>query len=666
MNLLDRISYDTGGYTVQEILSSFCKKILEIIDLVNKNEEVCNEAKTIIENIRNEVVPQLVDDIMKELQDNGYFDNLVNVTLIENLRTELTTLLNQTITDFTTRLDNFDSQLEQKAKQVDLEVVNNRVSNLIIHSGEGIEKDAELIDCRVGEDGEIYPTSGDAIRKQFSTLKGYVDCIQYVNLVSLNNVESGYLSQNIGTSTISDIQANNEYVTSPIINVSSNEKFYVYVKGFTVALFYSSDGILRAKQALTNNAMQEITVPSDENEITKMRIFNSSSNTDFFISKISNTLEDKNNVIIENLTPSELLIDKLKNNLAYNQLKDNVSEIDRNIFEKASKKVPYNFTNIKAFVRYDDGSITESTDGNSTDFIALTNDDTWLVSGRCQYSACLIATYDNNKTFLRSYGRTDGSLTDYSDYEFKPKQDEKYAKFGSIYTTLTLAKKQTVKVVKDFSTNKLKGMSVYSDGDSITFGAKGTSYIKQIADNEGMILTNGAVSGTSLAIREGRTDSICERIKALTGTYKYIVVSGGVNDAFASIPLGTMDSDTNQQYLATFDTKTTLGALEEICRTLIYNFPDSKKLFVLTHRLLNGDGTTWSNSLQDKYWDGIIKVLDKWGIPYIDMRKIPFASFNSNYLSKYFGENESMGTHPNTLGYTEFYVNPITSKMKTL
>ena len=57
MNLLDRISYDTGGYTVQEILSSFTKKILEIIDLVNKNEEVCDEAHTIIENIRNEVVP---------------------------------------------------------------------------------------------------------------------------------------------------------------------------------------------------------------------------------------------------------------------------------------------------------------------------------------------------------------------------------------------------------------------------------------------------------------------------------------------------------------------------------------------------------------------------------------------------------------------------------
>ena len=113
MNLLDKIAYDSGGYTVQEILSSFSKKILEIIDLVNNNEEVCDESRTIIENIRYEVVPGLVDDIIKEMQDNEYFDNLVNVTLIENLRTELTTLLNQTITDYTTRLDNFNSQLNK-------------------------------------------------------------------------------------------------------------------------------------------------------------------------------------------------------------------------------------------------------------------------------------------------------------------------------------------------------------------------------------------------------------------------------------------------------------------------------------------------------------------------------------------------------------------------
>ena len=158
MNLLDRISYDTGGYTVQEILSSFCKKILEIIDLVNKNEEVCDEAHALIENIRNEVVPDLVEDIMKELQDTGYFDTLVNVNLIEQLRTELTTLLNQTITDCTTRLDNFDSQLDTITNTV--EKILNDFSN------------KKIIDLKNENDFNVNDISV-CINRIFSNIESY-------------------------------------------------------------------------------------------------------------------------------------------------------------------------------------------------------------------------------------------------------------------------------------------------------------------------------------------------------------------------------------------------------------------------------------------------------------------------------------------------------------
>ena len=197
MNLLDRLAYDTGGYTVQEILSSFCNKILEIIELVNKNEEVCDETHTIIENIRNEVVPDLVDDIMEVLLDNGYFDRLVNVTLINQLRTELTTLLNGTITDFTTRLYNFDSHLDyietelttllngtitdfttkldkfdtqldnietEKATKVELDVERKRIDSFM-KLGEGSTTgDAELIDGRVGANDTTYTNIGENIR----------------------------------------------------------------------------------------------------------------------------------------------------------------------------------------------------------------------------------------------------------------------------------------------------------------------------------------------------------------------------------------------------------------------------------------------------------------------------------------------------------------------
>ena len=230
MNLLDRISYDTGGYTVQEILSSFCNKILEIIDLVNKNEEVCDEAHSLIENIRNEVVPDVVNNIIKEMQDSDYFDNLVNVTLIENLRTELTTLLNQTITDFTTRLDNFDSQLDtietnkatkqevdverrridsfttrldnfdsqldnietNKATKQEVDVERKRIDRLTSLSQGSTTGDAELIDGRVGSDGVTYSNIGDAIRTQVTNINNDIsdlDIFKRYNLAT--SLESG-------------------------------------------------------------------------------------------------------------------------------------------------------------------------------------------------------------------------------------------------------------------------------------------------------------------------------------------------------------------------------------------------------------------------------------------------------------------------------------------
>ena len=175
MNLLDRLdrkAYDTGGYTVQEILSSFSKKILEIVDLVNKNEEVCDEANTIIENIRNEVVPSLVDDIIKDMEDNGYFDKLVNVTLIDQLRTELTTLLNQTITNYTTRLDNFNSQLNTITNNVE-KILNDFYNEKIIDLKN--EKDFNVNDISV------------CINRIFSNIENYTTVKLNIDTCYLTN-----------------------------------------------------------------------------------------------------------------------------------------------------------------------------------------------------------------------------------------------------------------------------------------------------------------------------------------------------------------------------------------------------------------------------------------------------------------------------------------------
>ena len=242
MNLLDRLdrkAYDTGGYTVQEILSSFCKKILEIVDLVNKNEEVCDEADTIIENIRKEVVPSLVDDIIKEMEDNGYFDKLVNVTLIDQLRTELTTLLNQTITNFTTRLDNFNSQLNTITNNVE-KILNDFYNEKIIDLKN--EKDFNVNDISV------------CINRIFSNIENYttvklnIDTCYLTNPINIIMKEGCELILNCKIICKDDINAiiingnrvsNNIYIKS-LISFNNLDFISVVGNGITLDNYYNS------------------------------------------------------------------------------------------------------------------------------------------------------------------------------------------------------------------------------------------------------------------------------------------------------------------------------------------------------------------------------------------------------------------------------------------
>ena len=242
MNLLNRIAYDSGGYTVQEILSSFCKKILEIIELVNKNEEVCEEAHTLIENIRNEVVPDLVDDIMKELQDNGYFDSLVNVTLFEQLRTEITTLLNNAITDYTTRLDNFDSQLVNMEKQR-IQVINIKE---VLGTGDISTKFNELL-TKLNDFNSttIYFPSGEYILQDTTLIS---------NLTIKGDGITSVLKCKNNKPILSILSCENVIVENVKLDGERSEKLY-YEKGDNIRVENSTN--IKIKNCYSINALAE-------------------------------------------------------------------------------------------------------------------------------------------------------------------------------------------------------------------------------------------------------------------------------------------------------------------------------------------------------------------------------------------------------------------------
>ena len=193
----------------------------------------------------------------------------------------------------------------------------------------------------------------------------------------------------------------------------------------------------------------------------------------------------------------------------------------------------------------------------------------------------------------------------------------------------------------------LYGKSIYSDGDSIADGAgsNGVSYAHLLRDKYNMTLTDESVGGTTIAVQDGRTDSIYERITSMTGDYDYVLFEGGTNDVSLSIRLGEITDGVN----AEFDTTTVLGALEGICQFLNTTYFDAQKLFIFVNKRVD---VTFNKT--NETFAKMKEVLKKWGIPYIDIGNVTnLGNWNSTVAGDYFLADK---LHPTLKAYKKFYL----------
>lgn len=70
------------------------------------------------------------------------------------------------------KLTEINEQLEHKAKQIDLEVVKNRIDSITSLESGSTTGDAELIDGRIGTNGNIFNNIGSSIRNQLKFVTG--------------------------------------------------------------------------------------------------------------------------------------------------------------------------------------------------------------------------------------------------------------------------------------------------------------------------------------------------------------------------------------------------------------------------------------------------------------------------------------------------------------
>lgn len=302
------------------------------------------------------------------------------------------------------------------------------------------------------------------------------------------------------------------------------------------------------------------------------------------------------------------------------------------------------------------GSVRETTDVTHYKIPVLAGEK-YVVSARHGYAYRAFLVLDADSNILSYFPTTTSGTAIHRNVEVNITEDG-FLVVQNVYNFPPYIGKA---VSVDFN-DKLYQKSIYWNGDSICYGAGGFSFANQIGLIHAMPETMDAVSGTRLSTRTGRTDSIYDRVVAMdtTAEYDFIGIEGGYNDYFSSVAIGTLTAN----YTDSPDTTTVIGAVEGICKHIRTNFPNSKFFFVLGHRPIAVGAYPTD---VDTYWDAIISALEKWAVPYVDIRKEgTLMAYNADWLADYFGQGETMGTHPNTEGYTKFYNPLVEDRMKSL
>lgn len=214
-----------------------------------------------------------------------------------------------------------------------------------------------------------------------------------------------------------------------------------------------------------------------------------------------------------------------------------------------------------------------------------------------------------------------------------------------VFVNLT-ADTSSIRGYEDFYVHPLFGKTIYCLGSSVTRGhggnTDGTSFADLAKRLTGAEFKKEAISGTNLAIVNGRTDSYAERLSRfnLQNLPDALIVQLSTNDFVNNVPAGSVSQN------ASYDKGTLTGALEYIISTVTAASPDTK-IIVYTCPL----GTAWSKYTEyGDYVNGTLKALaDKWqnNLHVLDL-------YNADYI-KVPSYMQSDNLHPQKEGYAQVF-----------
>lgn len=160
----------------------------------------------------------------------------------------------------------------------------------------------------------------------------------------------------------------------------------------------------------------------------------------------------------------------------------------------------------------------------------------------------------------------------------------------------------------------LKGKRILFVGDSITRASDDHGWAGRVQDKYGAITTKAGVDGAAISDARLLNRVIMQLEEHKNEKYDYVILHGGVNDAWEYAPVGTVSDSFDQKE---FDVSTFAGGLEELICYAKEHFSFAKIGYIVNY----SRPTASVYFLQDMsaYFLEAKKICEKWGVPYLDL-----------------------------------------------
>ena len=218
-----------------------------------------------------------------------------------------------------------------------------------------------------------------------------------------------------------------------------------------------------------------------------------------------------------------------------------------------------------------------------------------------------------------------------------------------------------------YNKNPLNNKKVYFFGDSITAGNGSWADVNTIRNENNMSGNNFAVGGMTYTVKDtsNSSNNILLRIKEkieLDNNVDYIILQGGVNDAFQSLSKGTPLA--NDDFTTQCDTSTFSGAFEDAIRYVLTEVPECKVGFIINAKIPR-------LPILNQYMEIAKSICEKYSVPTLDFYNesglcAGISSINNTYFLHTIDPSIGDGTHPTATGYAKYLNNKVESFMKSL